>query len=112
MRPVTGAVKIGALGKDFLVVPKPYPIDNIGFAIPAGIYRVKYEDNDGYFLPAPTPFKGKIFNETIESAGGLYVRKKNSDVLVYFVNSRTGEFRSPHPNAAPLDKKFLAQLRQ
>lgn len=117
-RPAGKGARIGALGKDYVVLPRVYTEVNklwggSAYALPAGIYRVKFEDDEGYYLPAPNKLAGKISTEYYEQEGGLFIRKdKPADVYIYVVNPKTGEPVPPDKSGPPLGRRFTAQLRQ
>ena len=82
VRPAAKGGKVGALGKDYVVLPQVYVWSQrtaVGLvsseAFPAGTYRIKFEDDAGYYLPAPGKLGGKIAEAVMLYEGGLYVRK-------------------------------------
>ncbi len=119
-RPASKDAKVGGVGKNYFVLPKTYLLKGGGraigfgggFAIPAGIYRIKYEDNDGYYLAAPSPFLEKVGNTMLESSGGLYVAKKNNALYLYHSHPGTGKPVAPNLSSPALPRDLVAQLRQ
>lgn len=118
LRPVPKGIKIGALGKDYVALTQPYSWAEPGAAgltivtaIPRGVYRVKFEDDDGYYLPAPAQIGEKV--EKVENAtwlyeGGLYVRKKHPNEFLVYVREENGEFSEPRK----MPWEFPKRLRQ
>lgn len=56
------------------------------------MYRVTFEDGDGYYLPAP----GKIGEKALDSVwtfeGRLYLRKNKPNVFWLYKRDRSGKF--------------------
>lgn len=119
VRPAAKGVKIGALGKDYVALTQPYSwsqVNPAGFevlsALPRGVYKVKFEDDAGYYMPAP----GKI-GETLTKYpeapilydGGLYVKKNKPNVFYLYVMNSPTEFGEPD-YAMPWE--FPRHLRQ
>ncbi len=116
VHPAGKGVKIGGLGKDYVALTQPYswadenPLLKLvtTIALPAGIYRVKFEDEGGYYLPAP----GKIGEKALDSVwtfeGGLYLRKGKGDVF-FLYEVKKGKFV---PLERELPRDAVKHLRQ
>ena len=119
-RPVHAAsngVKIGALGKDYIALTQPYswvdddPIYKLptAIALPAGVYRVRFEDDDGYYLPAPSKIGRKALDSVWTFEGGLYVRKANVTSFWVYEVDKKGKFV---PTERELPKDAVRHFRQ
>lgn len=99
IHPAGKGVKIGGLGKDYVALTQPYswadenPLLKLvtTVALPAGVYRVKFEDDDGYYLPAPSEIGEKALDSVWTFEGGLYLRKKEPNVFWLYKVDRKGE---------------------
>jgi hypothetical protein len=93
-------VKIGALGKDYIALSQPYswldddPIFKLPttIALPAGVYRIKFEDDEGYYLPAPSEIGRKALDSVWTFKGGLYVRKAEATSFWVYRVEKNGKF--------------------
>ncbi len=90
LRPAPKGVKIGEKGKDYVLLKRPFFVGQLlapgvrsVIGLPGGIYRVKFEDNDGYYLPAPKHLADRVQGEVSEFDGGLFVRKR--DLRTYYL---------------------------
>lgn len=123
LRPAGKDTVIGAVGKNHVVLTKSYYrriTDDRGFphvqAIPAGIYRVQFEDDEGYYLPAPsfmTVVVGDSLHRTWEEKIGLFVPKKRPELVrLYRLHPQTNQPLPPDALEPPLGARFAALLRQ
>ncbi len=123
VRPVGKDVKIGGRGKNYVVLAQPFiwsQTNVVGLVVseglPAGIYRVKFEDDNGYYLPAPGRIGAKMADAVWPYEGGLYVRKDKPNVFYVYTfppgektTIPSGKMVRAHPKL-PWD--FVRQLRQ
>lgn len=117
VHPAPKGIKIGALGKDYVALSKPYSWSDanpaIGLstttALPAGVYRVKFEDDSGYYLPAPAKIGEKAMASIFTYDGGIYVRKDKADAFYLYKLDRNGKIAEP---GQKLPWDFVRHLRQ
>lgn len=111
IHPATKRVRIGALGKDYVALSQPYswadenPLLKLvtTIALPAGVYRVKFEDEDGYYLPAPAKIGEKALASLWIFEGGLYLRKNKATAFWLYRVDRKGQF-------VPLERELPAEV--
>jgi hypothetical protein len=115
VRPTRKGAKPGALGKDYFVLPRVYfwsipgPAGStITAGVPAGVYRIRFEDDGGYYLPAPAKFGGKVAGDLIEWEGGLYVRKHQPTLFYLYATRSDGTIEGPGQKLPP---DFAKQLK-
>jgi|SRR4051812_1955181 hypothetical protein len=117
VHPASKGVKIGALGKDYIALSQPYSwVDDDAIyklpttiALPAGVYRVKFEDEQGYYLPAPGKLGRKALDSVWTFDGGLYVRKANATSFWVYEVDKNGKFV---PTERELPKDAVKHFRQ
>lgn len=118
VRPAGKGAKIGALRKNYVVLTRPYVwglASRIGFwseGLPAGVYRIKFEDDQGFYLPAPANLGVKIGSALSEDRGGLYVRKDKPTVFYRYLGTPGGDIDRPGAERARLPRDFASNLRQ
>lgn len=109
IRPVGKETKIVGLPKDHLVLARPYVNSERimngmtgSTTLPAGIYRATFEDDVGYYLPAPGKFVVKALGGGWKYEGGLFVRKDKPTVFyLYSVHPNTGKILPPDTRLPP-----------
>ncbi len=107
IHPAGKGVKLGGLGKDYVALTQAYSWadDNprlklvTTLALPPGVYRVKFEDDEGYYLPAPGKIGEKAFDSVWTFEGGLYLRKNKANGFWLYEVDRQGKF-------VPLDREL------
>lgn len=124
VRPAARGASVGALGKDyvFLTEASPVPTGTFGvwetfLLLPAGQYRIKYEDDLGFYLPAPSSIhsvqQNGVKRYVNAQEGGLYIRKdRPTEVHPYHVDQKTSEVILPNLGGFPLDQRTVKKLRQ
>ena len=123
VRPVGKGVKLGPFNKDHIAIAKPFAWSQTNFAglaihqaLPAGVYRAKFEDNNGYYLPAPGTIAERVADSISSLDGGLYVRKDKPTVFYVYVTTGRRNTTTPQGDMVRwqqrLPRDFAAQLRQ
>ena len=114
---------LGPFGKDYIALAKPFAWSQTNFAglvihqaLPAGVYRAKFEDDNGYYLPAPGTIAERVADAIYSLDGGLYVRKDKPTVFYLYVT--TGRKNPAIPDGEMvrwqqrLPRDFARHLRQ
>lgn len=124
IRPAARDAKVGAMGKDYVflteactVVTGTFEVWTSFLILPAGQYRVKYEDDLGFYLSAPSSLQAVNQNRLQKTAnpaeGGLYIRKdRPTEVHAYRVDKQTSQIVPPNLGGTPLDRSALKKIRQ
>ena len=124
VRPATKGASVGALAKDYVFLTEACPVPTGTFGVwetflllPAGQYRIKYEDDLGFYLPAPSPIhsvqQNGVQRYVNPQEGGLYIRKdRPAEVHPYRVDQKTSAVIPPNLTAFPLNQKAMKKLRQ
>ena len=118
IRPAAKGSKMGAMGKDYVALPRIYfvqqplaPGMSATTGLPAGVYRVKFEDDAGFYLPAPGKIASKGAGTVWDYPGGLYVRKDKPGTFYLYTESPDGKIVPPDNNTK-LPYDFAKLLRQ
>ena len=122
VRPVGTAAKLGPFDKDYIALAKPFAWSQTNFAglvinqaLPAGVYRAKFEDDKGYYLPAPGTIAERVADSISSLDGGLYVRKDKPTVFYLYVSTGRKNAAIPHGDMVRgqqrLPRDFAGQLR-
>jgi hypothetical protein len=119
LRPAAKGVKIGEKGKDYVLLKKPFFVGQILapgvrqiIGLPGGIYRVKFEDNDGYYLPAPKHLADLVQGEASAFDGGLFVRKRDLRTYYLYTQDDGGLPVQPSVNLKLPYNEFNTLLKQ
>jgi hypothetical protein len=115
---VSKGAKVGAMGKDYVALARIYFIQqplapgmSATTGLPSGVYRVKFEDDVGYYLPAPGKIASKGAGTVWDYNGGLYVRRDKPRTFYIYTESADGKIVPPDINTK-LPYDFANLLRQ
>ena len=123
VRPAAKGASVGSMGKDYVFLAAPCNVTSPMFGtfravmiLPAGQYRLRYEDNLGFYLPAPGLIQEAVGDRTpvatVSAGGGFYIRKDRPEAVYLYRTAENGRIVPPNLSAAPLGREVTSRFRQ